>query len=370
MPKIAVIIPVFKTERFLERCVRSVMAQTLEDIEIICVDDCSPDGSLAIIERLALEDARIKIIRHDKNLGLGGARNTGIYAANSAYIASVDSDDYVAPQMLEQLWDETENQSIDIIAFGYQRVDESGNPLNVFSPRPRTEINVNHSFNIFKVVNPAFWNKLWRVELYTENNIYFPNHVFFQDLATTPRICAMAKTVKWSSCIPYNYVSHNQSVTNTISPKHLIDFLTVFEVLELFLRKENLWDRYRNEYIDAVGNAIKYHARNVIQSNMNLSEKSDYLRKLLLIRSTIIRDLSDVIGRDYEDICESLMMSSESKDKAIKAALRYKIYRAAISPFLDEVAKEKLDRKPSRFFLDATHPVTKLGRRLHRSILN
>lgn len=73
MVAVSVIVPLYKTEQFVERCLRSVMAQSFEDIEILCIDDCSPDKSAEIVERLMLEDSRIKLIRHDQNKGLGGA---------------------------------------------------------------------------------------------------------------------------------------------------------------------------------------------------------------------------------------------------------------------------------------------------------
>ena len=86
MPKISVIVPVYNTAKYLDRCLDSVVCQTFTDIEILCVDDCSPDNSIEILQRYAERDARVKIFRHSENLGIGGARNTAIKQAQAPYL--------------------------------------------------------------------------------------------------------------------------------------------------------------------------------------------------------------------------------------------------------------------------------------------
>ena len=94
-PKISIIIPVYNVEKYLRECLDSCINQTLADIEIICVDDCSPDNSIKILEEYQAKDYRIKIFRHEKNKNLGAARNTGIQNAIGEYVWFVDSDDYI-----------------------------------------------------------------------------------------------------------------------------------------------------------------------------------------------------------------------------------------------------------------------------------
>ena len=100
---ISIIVPVFKVEKYLKRCVESIRNQTYPDIEIILVDDGSPDACPQICDQYAQEDARIKVI-HKSNGGLSDARNCGIDAARGKYIGFVDSDDYIHPEMYMQLW--------------------------------------------------------------------------------------------------------------------------------------------------------------------------------------------------------------------------------------------------------------------------
>ena len=94
MPKVSVIIPVYNTEKYLKKCLDSVCNQTLSDIEIICIDDCSTDNSLNILKEYTLKDNRIKLIEFKENKGAAVARNTGIDEAKGEYIGFIDSDDY------------------------------------------------------------------------------------------------------------------------------------------------------------------------------------------------------------------------------------------------------------------------------------
>lgn len=112
-PKVSIIVPVYDTEAYLEQCLDSVLDQTLEDIEIICINDDSPDNSQAILERYAQKDKRIRVATKE-NGGLSSARNTGMKEARGNYIAFVDSDDFIAPEMMEVLYTQAEKQGADI----------------------------------------------------------------------------------------------------------------------------------------------------------------------------------------------------------------------------------------------------------------
>ena len=126
MPKVSVIIPVYRVEKYLRECLDSVINQTLSDIEIICVNDASPDNSITILEEYAKKDTRIKIITHEHNQGLGPARNTGVSHAISPYIAFVDSDDFIAPNMLEKLYELIISNNAEMAWCGITKVSETG----------------------------------------------------------------------------------------------------------------------------------------------------------------------------------------------------------------------------------------------------
>ena len=102
MPKISVIVPVYKAEKFLATCIESILNQTYGNLEIILVDDGSPDSCGKICEKYALSDSRVKVV-HQKNAGVAAARNVGLDLAEGDYVTFVDSDDYIQPQMYEKL---------------------------------------------------------------------------------------------------------------------------------------------------------------------------------------------------------------------------------------------------------------------------
>lgn len=101
---ISVILPIYHVEEYIKQCVYSLINQTYKDIEIICINDCGLDNSITLVKELQKKDSRIRLINHDENRGLGGARNTGIKAARGEYITFIDSDDYCDKTMLEKLY--------------------------------------------------------------------------------------------------------------------------------------------------------------------------------------------------------------------------------------------------------------------------
>ena len=133
-PKISLIVPVFNVEKYVSKCLDSLVAQTLKDIEIICVDDCSTDNSLQIIEKYAAKDARIKIFKHEVNKCVGQARNTGLEHAVGEYIWFVDSDDCVDTKACQILYKTAKEYEVDMVSFQALCFieDETGN--EVYSP--------------------------------------------------------------------------------------------------------------------------------------------------------------------------------------------------------------------------------------------
>lgn len=287
-PKISVIVPVYRTEAYLDRCLASIAAQTLPDIEVLCVNDGSPDGSGAIIDAWVAKDDRFRHIVHEQNRGTGAARNTGLTMATSDYVASVDSDDWVMPEMLELAFTATEAGHHDIVSFGFQRVNEQGEVLSTHS-RPGRLLISSQLDSIFGVCNPAFWNKIWRARLFTENGIYFPERISGQDMATTPRILSKMSSMRTISDVLYNYLSRDTSVTNSFNADRLMDYVKGFDVLYEFLVEEGLWEAEKANFVEkAVLSGLTYHATNLLGSDLSEKEKASYLRHLVLLKNSYL----------------------------------------------------------------------------------
>ena len=332
-PKISVIIPIYKVEKYIDRCINSVRNQTFQDIEILCVDDCSPDNSYRIVEKHAIKDPRIHLIRHTKNLGLGGARNTALRVASADYIASVDSDDFMLPNMLQRLWEETDNGWFDIVTCGFNRVDEKGNIIAFQNYPVITLINDDNDINIFSALNPAFWNKLWRKSLFTDNDIFFPLRLYFEDMPTTPRLLSKAKYIKVIEDRLYQYFIREESITTSYSAKHIIDYYHGFEVLLRFLEDNKILNRYKDDFIEYINSNMRFHSDNVISSNMEKADLEQYLRHLLMFKIAFLENRELLKHKNLGDLLILL------KQRTVPSALEQKKKEIA------EIEKEKYKTK-------------------------
>ena len=163
---ISVVIPVYKVEKFIRNCVDSVIAQTYKDLEIILVDDVSPDGCPAICDEYAAADKRIKTV-HKENGGLSSARNAGLDVATGEYVFFVDSDDYISENAIERLYEALIKEKADIAICDWVAVDENGNKVvKKISPLKNECLNRDGLFK--KITEPNYyyyvvsWNKLYK----------------------------------------------------------------------------------------------------------------------------------------------------------------------------------------------------------------
>lgn len=176
--KVSVIIPVYNVENYLRECLNSVINQTLKDIEIICINDDSTDGSLAILKEYAIKDKRIKIVCQD-NVGAGAARNIGLKMAKGKYLSFLDSDDFFDYTMLEKSYNKVIENKADIVVFGANMYDAntknqeclySFNKLHTqIYPFSYKDITV----SIFKAFNNVAWNKIFKRDFILRNGIVF-----------------------------------------------------------------------------------------------------------------------------------------------------------------------------------------------------
>ena len=135
MLKVSVIIPIYNVEKYLAACLESVLSQDLDEMELLCVDDCSTDGSLGILREYASRDDRIRCLRTDRNRGISAARNLGLSMACGEYIAFVDSDDFLADRSLGGLYRQAKEKRLDVLYFRHSSVDENGIPTGTEIPR-------------------------------------------------------------------------------------------------------------------------------------------------------------------------------------------------------------------------------------------
>ena len=174
---ISIIVPVYKVELFLEQCIESILAQTCHELEVLLVDDGSPDRCGAICDSYAERDRRIRVI-HQENAGVSAARNAGLSAARGEYIGFVDPDDWIAPEMYEKLLTCMDKYSTDMAVCGYTYCSEAGEPdeTRSYAFRPEECLNRKETMRRMADIPPSLrhvvWNKLFRRNLIGE--IRFP----------------------------------------------------------------------------------------------------------------------------------------------------------------------------------------------------
>ena len=231
MPLVSVIVPVYKVEKYLNKCVESLVGQTLQDIEIILIDDGSPDNCPKICDDWAKKDSRIKVI-HQKNGGLASARNTGIKNATSEYISFVDSDDYLDLSFIEKLYLLIIKNSADISICNFARVYENGEAIHL----PQCEIKdgtftgrqICLDFRKVSTTYISACSKIYKKELF--NEVSFPIGKINEDEAVAHKLIYPCKKVMLSSDVLYYYVNHNlgENISSSINEKNFTDAIEAF----------------------------------------------------------------------------------------------------------------------------------------------
>lgn len=277
MPVVSVIIPIYNAASTLQESVDSVRRQSLKDIEIICVDDGSQDESYGLLKKIASEDYRVKLIRHQKNLGAGGARNTGIRVARSPYITGVDSDDLLEEGALEKAHNEMISQAVDVVSYGFHRIDEQGEVISTVLPKRRVKLNSGRDFNIFKG-GPIFWNRLWQRRVFVDNNVWFPENIAHEDVATIPRALFFCKGISYLPEALYRYRRRAGSLSNSSTRMSAMDLFRAHEILIKFLLENNIYRQLRKDFFKrADANAANF-ANIVLDSSLPSDEIESLLR--------------------------------------------------------------------------------------------
>lgn len=214
MPKLSIIIPIYKVEQYLPACLDSALLPGREDYEIIAVDDGSPDRSGQIAEEYAARYSGLIRVIHQENRGLGGARNTGLEAARGEYLLFLDSDDSLSPGALEEML-EALSTGEDVFVFDFLTVDEQGRELAYTTGADREGRFTLAEYPALLLDPPNAWNKLWRRSLFAESGIRYPARLWYEDLATTPGLYLPAKSIRAIHRPWIRYLLRAGSITNS-----------------------------------------------------------------------------------------------------------------------------------------------------------
>ena len=232
-PLLSIIVPVYNAENYLYKCVDSLIHQTLKDLEIILVNDCSTDRSQEIIDEYVKKDSRVKSVIHEKNSGAGIASNTGLDTAKGKYITFVDNDDWLDLNAYQYLCERIEKEKVDVLSFQYQLVNKNDKILYI-SETPSCFLQGQEIAKAYLniQITVAVWSKIYRRELFEDKEIRFPSQRLYQDLATSFHILCKAKSFLQIPETFYHYYHRPNSMIKTIFPQTVSDYVLCFDAIK------------------------------------------------------------------------------------------------------------------------------------------
>ncbi len=273
MPKISVIIPIYNSEKYIARCLDSVINQTLSDIEIICINDCSSDNSLEILKKYASKNKKIKLINLTKNKGAAFARNLGIDESEGEFLSFVDSDDYLEKDFLQLLYNNALKSNADIAKGYYKFINEN---LVIWEINKKIEEEkTNFAFD--------FCSAIYKKALIKENKIYFPNISDFEDPIFSFLCANKANKIAITKNAYINIYKHNDSQTSKpLTIQRLKDKIKGYEKLIELADKYNISENSFGYILSNWFCALFYNIENLnIEDRIFLKDKAiSFLNKI------------------------------------------------------------------------------------------
>lgn len=287
--KLSIIVPIYNVEKYLNRCMDSLLNQTLKDIEFILVDDGSPDRCPAMCDEYARKDSRIKVI-HKKNAGLGYARNSGLEIATGEFVAFVDSDDFVDTSMYEALYNEAVSSNADAVFCGFKTETQRDVWVDINEVSCRTEWNdeqVNEFMLDMVACDPhvsverkyqmSVWHSIYRRKVITGHDIRFlsERNVVSEDIPFQVDFLLNSRKIVYLPQSYYHYCLNGSSLTATFRPEKFDRFKVLHKALgEKLLKIPNAQLRVDRLFVGYVRSQILH----LMRSNYN--NKCDEIRRI------------------------------------------------------------------------------------------
>ncbi|WP_244818143.1 glycosyltransferase family 2 protein [Caballeronia sp. Lep1P3] len=231
-PKVSILLPLYKVEAFIADCLRSILAQTRTDFEIVAIDDCSPDDSGEIARSLlAAQDAIAwKLVRNEKNVGIAETRRIAVSHARGDYVLCVDSDDFVAPNLLDVVCREADQHNADVVIFGATCIDPQGREVYRVLTHDAVMTGLQAVTHIFDLTMQAYcWNKLFRRELFA--SVDHPSGLIYEDIAVCVQALSRARVVRMIPDALYFYVKRENGLSVRFNPR-IVDLFEIMDRVE------------------------------------------------------------------------------------------------------------------------------------------
>ncbi len=290
---ISIIVPIYKVEKYLRRCIDSLLNQDYHDIEIILVDDGSPDNCGIICDEYVKKDTRIKVT-HQQNGGLSAARNAGIDIAKGEYLMFVDSDDWVEKNYCSMALKKATETESDIVVFGYNDIYNDRIIKRSIAPKDEKKYTKEDALKELhggKILSFA-WNKIYKANLF-KTGIRYPKGRLFEDIGTTYLLFHQANAVYLASGATYNYQKREDSILGKkMKAKDAIDWFDLEMERFQFMRKN---------YPDVAEKLWKYYGRRVLFLCKALSNFPNQKEKMKEMESFLITYRQRIINAGVKD---------------------------------------------------------------------
>lgn len=277
MIKVSLIVPVYNTEKYLEKCLQSLVNQTLKEIEVIVVNDGSTDNSIVIAERFEKEYPKIVKILSKTNGGLGSARNFGLKHAKGKYIMFVDSDDSIENNAVEELYKIIEKEDLDIVLCDYY-YDYETHKTPVTTSIKEGKITRKE----YLMLPVAAWNKIYKREFLLKIKYNYPDRLWYEDLATNPQLSLYTDKIYYLKKPLYNYLQRTESIMN--KTKYNDKMQNIFDVMDILtndFKRENGLEKFKEEI------EYMYISRLLHDASLRFFKFSNYLENIKRINKII-----------------------------------------------------------------------------------
>ncbi len=302
---ISIVIPVYKVEKYLEKCIESVLKQTYTNLQIILVDDGSPDNCGKICDEYAKRDSRIDVI-HKVNGGLSEARNVGISKAKGRYIGFVDSDDYIKENMYEILLNLIKEYNADAsicnlydVIEGKEYIRNKNNGIQEYS-----RLDILKEVLLDKNIQSYAWNKLYKKELFDE--VKYPIGKKYEDIGTTFYIFEKCNKIVVTSEPEYYYLKRSDSLVNNVTES------TVFDYMELILQRY----LYINDNIKELRQYNDYYlVKTLLTANNDIKELKQIEEKTKQKYNELYNISKEILRTNYSNLKK--FFTEEQNEKII-----------------------------------------------------
>lgn len=311
MPKVSVIVPIYNVEKYLEKCINSLLSQTLEDIQIILVNDGSKDNSGNIAKEYEKNNKDRVIYVEKENGGLSDARNYGLKYATGDFIAFLDSDDYIEKNAYEEMYNKAIEENADYVECDF--IWEFPNKIRVDKQYP-----YKNKKEMLSFVRVVAWNKLIKRQLITDNNLEFPKGLRYEDVEFTYKLIPFVNRFAYVDKPFIHYVQREDSIAN-VQNERTAEIFTVLDNVIEFYKKNNIYEKYRDEL---EYNYARYLLCSSLKRMCKIKDKS--------IREKLLTESWERLNSNFPNWKENVILKTVNigKNKYMRTVNKstYKIY--------------------------------------------